>query len=75
MATHSSILAERILWMKEPGGLQSKGSQRVRPDGATKEKQQESSPGSPRWLLLTETLDAEDDIWGEREAKASFMSG
>ena len=23
MATHSSILAWRILWMKEPGGLQS----------------------------------------------------
>ena len=30
MATHSSILAWEILWMKEPGGLQSMGSQRVR---------------------------------------------
>ena len=29
MATHSSILAWRILWIKEPGGLQSMGSQRV----------------------------------------------
>ena len=29
MATHSSILAWRIPWMKEPGGLQSTGSQRV----------------------------------------------
>ena len=29
-ATHSSILAWRILWIEEPGGLQSKGSQRVR---------------------------------------------
>ena len=28
-ATHSSILAWRIPWTKEPGGLQSKGSQRV----------------------------------------------
>ena len=28
MATHSSILAWRILWMEEPGGLQSTGSQR-----------------------------------------------
>ena len=26
MAIHSSILAERILWRKEPGGLQSVGS-------------------------------------------------
>ena len=27
MATHSSILAGRIPWMEEPGGLQSMGSQ------------------------------------------------
>ena len=30
MATHSSILAWRIPWTKEPGWLQSMGSQRVR---------------------------------------------
>ena len=30
MATDSSILAWRISWMEEPGGLQSVGSQRVR---------------------------------------------
>ena len=35
MATHSSILAWRIPWTKEPGGLQSMGSQRVRRDSAT----------------------------------------
>ena len=29
MATHSSILAWRILWTEEPSGLQSMGSQRV----------------------------------------------
>ena len=29
MATHSSILAWRILWTEEPGGLRSTGSQRV----------------------------------------------
>jgi len=29
MATHSSLLAWRILWTEEPGGLQSMGSQRV----------------------------------------------
>ena len=32
MATHSSILAWRIPWTEEPGGLQSLGSQRVRHD-------------------------------------------
>ena len=29
LATHSSILASRIPWTEEPGGLQSMGSQRV----------------------------------------------
>ena len=32
MATHSSILAWRIPWTEEPGGLQSIESQRVRHD-------------------------------------------
>ena len=36
MATHSSILAWRIPWTEEPGGLQSMGSQRVGHDLATK---------------------------------------
>ena len=29
MATHSNILAWKIPWTEEPGGLQSMGSQRV----------------------------------------------
>ena len=29
MATHSSVLAWKIPWTEEPGGLQSMGSQRV----------------------------------------------
>ena len=32
MAIHSSILAWRIPWMEEPGGLQSMGSQGVEHD-------------------------------------------
>ena len=35
MATHASILAWRIPWTEEPGGLQSIGSQRVGHNGAT----------------------------------------
>ena len=35
MATHSSILAWRIPWTEEPGGLQSTGSQRVGHDQET----------------------------------------
>ena len=34
-ATHSSILAWRIPWTEEPGGLQSIGLQRVGHDSAT----------------------------------------
>ena len=32
LATHSSVLAWRIPWTEEPGGLQSMGLQRVRHD-------------------------------------------
>ena len=35
MGTHSSILAWKIPWAGEPGGLQSIGSQRVEHNGAT----------------------------------------
>ena len=51
MATHSSVLAWRIPWREEPGGLQSMGSQRVRHDFANKQQQlyfkkKEGIPGS-----------------------------
>ena len=49
MATHSSILAWRIPWTEEPGGLQSTGSQRVGHDWATSlslsKKTRDSFPG------------------------------
>ena len=35
MATHASILAWRIPWTEEPGGLQSMGLQKVRHTCAT----------------------------------------
>ena len=38
MATRSNILAWRIPWTEEPGGLQSMGSQRVRHNLATKQQ-------------------------------------
>ena len=34
MAAHSSILAWRITWTEEPGGLQSMGTQRIGYDGS-----------------------------------------
>ena len=38
MATHSSVLAWKIPWTEEPGGLQSMGSQRVTHDWGTEHK-------------------------------------
>ena len=40
MATNSSMLAWRIPWTEEPGGLPSTGSQRAGDDGATKHSTQ-----------------------------------
>ena len=40
MTTQSSILAWRIPWTEEPGGLQSTGLQRAGHDWATKQQQQ-----------------------------------
>ena len=42
MATHSRILAWRIPWTEEPGGLQSTRLQRVRHDRAAEKQQQQS---------------------------------
>ena len=39
MATQSSILAWELPWTEEPGRLQPVGSQRVRGDVATKQRQ------------------------------------
>ena len=39
MATHTSILAWRIPWTEEPGGLQPVGLQRVRHDLSTAQQQ------------------------------------
>ena len=40
MAAHSCILAWRIPWTEEPGGLQSTGLQRVRHDLVMEQQQQ-----------------------------------
>ena len=50
MATHSSILAWKILWTEEPGGLQFMGLQRVRHNWATEHKQ--GATLNPGWSHL-----------------------
>ena len=49
MATHFSILAWRIPWTEEPGGLQSVGLQRARHDRVTNTCTFKGSP--PKSLL------------------------
>ena len=39
LATHSSILAWKMPWTEEPGGLQSMGSQRIKHNIATEQQQ------------------------------------
>ena len=50
MATHSSILAWRIPWTEELGGLQSTGSQRVRHDRATSLSLSQGPAKEFQWL-------------------------
>ena len=47
---HSSVLAWRIPWTEEPGGLQSTGSQRARHDLVT-EQQQKNNKRQLLWHL------------------------
>ena len=51
MATHSSILAWRIPWTEEPGGLSSMSSERVGHSLAT-EQQQPNTSFTLYWLFL-----------------------
>ena len=61
MATHSSILAWRIPWIQEPGGLQTMGLDRVGHDWVTKHTPRSSQQCSlliPTYGLLTESCTA-----------------
>ena len=51
MATHSSLLAWRIPWTEEPGGLQSMGSQRVSHDWAAERAHTLELSAKPRLSL------------------------
>ena len=55
MATHSSILAWKIPWTEDPGGLPSMGSQRVGRDVVTKQQHTTLPPTAlvlQPWRLL-----------------------
>ena len=68
MTTHSIILAQRIPWTAEPGGLQSVGLQRVRREG--------SDLAHTLFLILTKPLLFYTSFTGkEAEAQRSEVSG
>ena len=56
MATHSSILARRIPWTEESGGLQSMGSQRVGHNWATNRADDKGSIANLLYLHLSFSL-------------------
>ena len=58
-ATHPSILAWRIPWTEEPGGLQSMRSQRVGHDGAT-------NPSKPVTALVVSRNLLEECAWNPK---------
>ena len=51
MPIHSNILAWKIPWTKQPGGLQFMWSQRVRHDLVTKLQQQRTNLNLSNWNL------------------------
>ena len=51
---YASILAWEILWLEEPGGLQSMGSQRVGHDLETKQKEEHNvGGGEAAWRIIS----------------------
>ena len=60
MATLSSILAWRILWTEEPGGLQSMGLRRVDMTEATQHTNGAKGPSSPQFMQPTQDQDVSD---------------
>ena len=56
MATHSRILAWEIPWAEEPGGLQSKGSQRVGHDWAIEHPHTHSYTKLHSWVCSFQQL-------------------
>ena len=64
MATHSSILAWRISWTEEPGGLQSAGSQRFGHNGSDSAhilRDQNTQVFAP-WCQQTTQMDKENSL-------------
>ena len=69
MATHSSILAWKIPWTEESGGLQPKVSQRVKHDWANKQAQGPINSDLVRKNLLGKVTNG----WGKNVCPKDFV--
>ena len=69
MTTYSSILAWRIPWTEESGGLESMGMQRVRHNSATKQQQQHRAV-----LTLNEIMHVKHLNWCLAQSRHSINS-
>ena len=71
MATHSSILAWRLLWTEEPGKLRSMGSQRVGHDWSGLAHMQVCmESGLPSWKRRTASR-----VWNDISSTADLIPG
>ena len=74
VATHSSVLAWRIPWTEEPGGLQSMGSQRVGYDLATKQQQAYSITLPPNVWKMENLIVKRRPKWSESNKQSLTLS-
>ena len=72
MATHSSILAWRIPWIEEPGGLQSMWSQRVGGNRATRHIQPECLPYLENYGILV-TMQKKKTLFKNHDLRATEL--
>ena len=75
MATHSSILAWRIPWMEEPGGLLSTGSPRVGHDWATSLHFTSGMSWDQLALVDFKSMDEDSDLVCSRHLKPCPVYG
>ena len=73
MATHPSILAWKIPWMEEPGGLQSMRSQRVGHDRGTNTHRENTQPDTELSLFVHWYLIKFHRVLGEVEKNSSIV--
>ena len=74
LAAAASVLAWRIPWTEEPGGLKSLGSQRVRHNWATEHSTACRFFSHNTTALWTGSVECKENLHGPRETKHSWLT-